>query len=108
MPTEGIAIMNGIGRWMKQYGEAIYKTRICAPYKQGDVAFTQNETNIFAFVLTDGDRAYDEVLIPYQQKVSQIELMNTGKKIRFEQTAEGIKAEIDTIKDEIALVFKMQ
>ncbi len=108
MPKEGIAIMQGIGQWMKQYGEAIYKTRICAPYKQANVAFTQNETNVFAFVLTDEDRAYDEVFIPYQQNISQIELMNTGKTVCFKQTAEGIKVSFDTIKDEIALVFKIQ
>lgn len=109
MPKQGIAIMKQIGAWMIKYGEAIYKTRICAPYKKDGVAFTKNDKNIFAFVLTEEEKEYSEVLIPYQEKVTDVELMNTGEKVGFDITSEGIRVKLPKEqRDKIALVFKMR
>jgi len=32
-----------IGAWMKVNGDAIYSTRPVAPYKEGNICFTQNK-----------------------------------------------------------------
>ena len=40
LPEPGMRAALGMGEWLKQNGEAIYGTRICAPYRQGRFGFT--------------------------------------------------------------------
>ena len=35
IPVDAWDSLNGFGQWMKTYGDAIYGTRICAPYQSG-------------------------------------------------------------------------
>lgn len=107
LPKPGIEIMKGIGNWMKKYGEAIYQTRICAPYKKDNVAFTRNSRNVFAFVLSEDGKTYTDAVIPYCEAVSEVELMNTRQHTAFERVPEGLRVKFDPIRDEIALVFKL-
>lgn len=107
MPSKAKEIMKGIGAWMNKYGEAIYKTRICAPYKVGNVAFTKNSENVFAFILTGIEEVHNEVIIPYTEKIENVLLMNTGEKVNFENCSQGIKVTLNDVTDNAALVFKM-
>lgn len=106
-PKQAVEIMKGLGGWLGKYGEAIYGTRVCPPYKKGNAAFTRNEKNVFCLVMADSEIPQNEILIPYPGKVSGIELMNTGKTVEFEQTAEGIRVYGNKVRDETALVFKL-
>lgn len=80
MPWKCVRIIKQIGKWLDKYGEAIYKTRICYPYKKDGVAFTQNSDFVYAFVFADKEKLYNEITVPYQSDICTIELMNTGGK----------------------------
>ena len=41
IPVEAWESLRGLGAWMQTYGEAIYGTRICAPYQSGNLAFSK-------------------------------------------------------------------
>ena len=43
LPEGAINTMKGMGEWLNKFGECIYGTRVCAPYKKDGVAFTQKE-----------------------------------------------------------------
>jgi alpha-L-fucosidase len=57
LPAVAIQRMQEIGAWMKVNGEAIYGTRPIAPYKEGQVVFTQKGESVHAIYLTprEGD-----------------------------------------------------
>ena len=40
--SEAYQLLEDMGHWIKVNGDAIYKTRAIAPYKEGNVGFTQN------------------------------------------------------------------
>ena len=94
LPKPAIERMKGIGEWLRIYGEAVYGTRVCAPYRMGDFAFTQkeHEKKVFAFHIygsTSGNYP-DEIVIPrVERKITHIEDMRTGIKLNFETRDNG-------------------
>ena len=92
LPRPAIQRMAEMGAWLKQYGEAIYGTRICAPFVTEGFAFTQKaaENKVFAFCLQD-TQPNSKICIPYTDKqVAAVTDMTTGENILFEQGTEGI------------------
>ncbi|MDR2575100.1 MAG: alpha-L-fucosidase [Treponema sp.] len=85
LPNPALCRMAEMGAWLKKYGEAIYGTRVCAPYTTGAFAFTQKagEGKVFAFYLSD--RGFTpELSIPYiGKRVVAVKNMTTGEKIHF-------------------------
>jgi alpha-L-fucosidase len=53
LPAPALERMNEIGRWLKINGEAIYGTRPIAPYKDGQVVFTQKRGVMYGIYLTN-------------------------------------------------------
>ena len=51
IPVDAWDSLNGFGQWMKTYGDAIYGTRICAPYQSGTLSFTQKGDSVYVFRL---------------------------------------------------------
>lgn len=47
LPKGAVTSLKGMGEWLKVYGEAIYGTRVCEPYKKGNIAFTRKRMRIF-------------------------------------------------------------
>ncbi|MDQ0115791.1 alpha-L-fucosidase [Paenibacillus harenae] len=93
LPEGAIAAIKELGAWMNVYGEAVYGTRICAPYFTGDYAFTCKENTVYAFRLYESDDqpVPSEITIPYSEEVAGIELVHTGEKANFERTEEGLR-----------------
>ena len=58
LPAESLKRLKEIGDWMKVNGEAIYKTRPVAPYKEAKTCFTSlADGTIYAIYLADEDEA---------------------------------------------------
>ena len=68
LPAGAQQRMEEIGTWLKVNGRAIYGTRPIAPYKEGQVVYTQKGGNVFAIYLTD--KADDG--LPYQIYLSAL------------------------------------
>ena len=96
IPVEAWESLRGLGAWMQTYGEAIYGTRICAPYQSGNLAFTQKGDTVYAIRLypEEGEAVEEELLIPYQEKIRGISMVDTKKAVEWQITEEGIRVVI--------------
>lgn len=112
LPAGAIRTMKEMGEWLSKYGEAIYGTRICAPYIKEGIAFTRKENVVYAIKTYPKDEALlkRELLIPYTDEVKKIILLNNGEQVDFTRVEEGclISLADDMIRDiPIAHVFKI-
>ena len=106
LPLKAMEECSKMGEWLSRCGEAIYGTRICAPYKAGDIAFTQNEKAAFAIVLKD--ELPDSIVIPYDGDVKAMKLLNNSEKVSFEKTDAGYKVELKNVKcEDLAFAIEM-
>lgn len=114
IPVEAWESLRGLGAWMQTYGEAIYGTRICAPYQSGNLAFTQKGDTVYAIRLypEEGEAVEEKLLIPYQGKIRGISMVDTKKEAAWKMTEEGIQVVIPQEYREgetpIAIVWKIE
>jgi len=88
LPIPALKRMKEMGAWLRQYGDAIYGTRICAPYKVDNFSFTQKaaENKVFAIYTPDTSECEvaKDIAIPYNDKhVINVKNMTTNKDIPF-------------------------
>ena len=76
LPRGAVARIKELGGWLRENGEGVYATRICAPYRTGSFAFTRGKDGtVYAFKLYDeGERIEREVVIPYAGPVERVTL----------------------------------
>ncbi len=82
-----------IGKWLSRYGEAIYSTRICAPYKTDLVDYTQSK---------DGKTRYAIVKKPANSIMlacdvpdgAAISIIGESATLKAERTIDGLKVSI--------------
>lgn len=114
IPVEAWESLRGLGAWMQTYGEAIYGTRICAPYQSGNLAFTQKGDVVYVIRLYPEEReaVEEKLLIPYQGKIRGISMVDTKKEDEWKMTEEGIQVVIPQEYREgetpIAIVWKIE
>lgn len=114
LPRTAIERMKGLGEWLGQFGEAIYGTRVCAPYREGQFAFTKKNNTVYAFLLyeSENSKVKSKVVIPYREIINTISLIGVSKQLYFTQNNDKIVVNIPiekTMKDSapIAHVFKI-
>jgi alpha-L-fucosidase len=115
LPEGAIKRIKELGAWLKVYGEAIYSTRICAPYFKEGFAFTRKGEAAYCFRLyqSEDSRFKDEyVYIPYTEIVHRIDMLGGKENLDFSQTEEGISVRMPKLaKSEentpIAHVFRL-
>lgn len=92
LPAGAVKSIKELGAWMNVYGEAVYGTRICAPYFTGSCAFTSNKDVVYCtYLYPNLETAVDEVVhIPYVEPVVSIELVGIECQLEFVCTKEGI------------------
>lgn len=86
MPKNAIKVLRQMGAWLKENGEAIYKTRPCAPYKKDNIFFTQTKDCIYAVC-----QKSDIELIPCPFKISKAQLLSSGEILDFTCEEDGIR-----------------
>ncbi|MDQ6422869.1 alpha-L-fucosidase [Paenibacillus sp. LHD-117] len=113
LPEGAIARMKELGAWLKVNGEAIYGTRICAPYYTGSHAFTQKGDKVYcAYLYPSADTKVSETIsIPYQGPLETIELLGMEGELTWTREADGISVQLPlaaiTASAPIAHVFRM-
>ena len=112
IPVEAVKNLKDFGSWMKTYGDAIYGTRVCPPYRTGDVYFTQKGETVYVIRLYPdaNDRVEEELYIPYSDFSSAPQL-KTGAQVPFVKQGGGALLTINERQDgeaPIALVFELK
>lgn len=93
LPRTAITRMKEMGAWLKVHGEAVYGTRMCAPYFKANIGFTKKEDTVYCFYLYAEDAIVQkEIFIPYDEdkEISRIDLIGESDNIAYKKTAEGI------------------
>ena len=89
LPRPAVEQLKILGSWLKTYGEAVYGTRICAPYKTSQAAFVQKNGVTYAFVLAQ-DNIFAEKTLLQVSDIRRVTAVADGKEIPFETTEQGI------------------
>ena len=115
IPVDAWDSLNGFGQWMKTFGDAIYGTRVCAPYQSGTLSFTQKGDSVYVFRLypTVQESVEAEIFVPYTEtKISEICMVENGENVAFKEVEGGlcmtVPAGYRRGSAPIALVFEMK
>ena len=115
IPVDARDSLNGFGQWMKTFGDAIYGTRVCAPYQSGTLSFTQKgEFRLCVPTVSDGTGiGRGGNFVPYTEaKISEICMVENGETVAFKEVEGGlcitVPAGYRRGSAPIALVFEMK
>lgn len=94
LPEGAIKTMKGMGEWLNKFGECIYETRVCAPYKKDGVAFTQREKEKKVYAIytypEEDTLSKEEIFIPYTEEFKNIICLNTSTEVDYIKNEKGI------------------
>lgn len=113
LPRGAIESLRGLGAWLKVYGDAIYGTRVCAPYKKDGIAFTKKENTVYAIQVFSDENAEvsSEVWIPYEGNVLEVTMLDSKEAVAFEKKDKGYMLHLPEFHGEtapIARVFSLK
>ncbi|WP_219836222.1 alpha-L-fucosidase [Paenibacillus sp. R14(2021)] len=114
LPKGAIKSMKELGGWLKVNGEAVYGTRICAPYFTGECAFTRKGDTVYCTYLYDSEisQVSEHISIPYTDAVEAIELVGTDEPLPFKRIGTGLTLQLPASqlngKAPIAHVFRIR
>ena len=78
-----------LGAWLKENGEAIFKTRALSPYFAGDWSFTQNAENRFAILrLPEKETLGRRITVPLSG-IKEASLVAGGEKLAVVKEMDG-------------------
>ena len=109
LPRGAAESLKGMGRWLKVYGDAIYGTRVCAPYKKDGIAFTRKGKTVYAIQTFPEASAQvpEEVWIPYDGKVKEVTDLADGRSLSFELKDGGLVVKDTPYKGEEAPIGRV-
>jgi len=92
---EALDRLNALGEWMKVNGEAIYKTRPVAPFKEAKTCFTAlADGTVYAIYLADEDEAAPPaklMLFAMAPKTgTEVRMLGVPEPVRWEKTGKGV------------------
>ena len=82
-----------IGKWLERYGEAIYATRILAPYSTRDVDYTQSKDGATAYAIVKNPSSEITLACALPDGVA-IEIIGEKGILSTEKTSGGLKVQI--------------
>ncbi len=91
IPQGAIRSLRGIGAWLSRYGEAIYGTRVCAPYQKDGMGFTRKGDTVYAIQVfaRETDPVEDILWIPYEKEVKEIRGLGETRVLSYERRKGG-------------------
>lgn len=113
IPAGALKTMEGMGKWLSKYGDAIFATRVCAPYKKDGVCFTvkKDKSRVFAIKCYENEEASKEekVWIPYTGEFSKVTDMYDNTEVNVEKAEGGFYVRVNSLEEAaIAKVFEIQ
>ncbi|MCX6560503.1 MAG: alpha-L-fucosidase [Candidatus Aminicenantes bacterium] len=95
LPAESLKRLAEIGDWMKTNGEAIYKTRPIAPYKEAKTCFTSlADGTVYAVYLADEDEVRPPASIMIYSRQAKpgvrVEMLGVQGALRWEAVGKGM------------------
>ena len=95
LPAESLNRLRDIGDWMKVNGEAIYKTRPVAPYKEAKTCFTSlADGTVYAIYLAEEDEVAPPATIQLYSHApaagAKISMLGVPGGLRWEKTGKGV------------------
>ena len=113
LPAGAVKSMKGLGEWMRIYGEAIYGTRVQAPYKHKNMAFTRKGNTVYAFMMYPDakETIKAKITIPFTGKIKKVTLMGSETDLAFQPADGGYRVQLpeqETKETPIAHVFKIE
>jgi len=108
LPQPAIDRMDAMGNWLRKNGAAIYGTRVLAPYRTGDWAFTQgSDGTAYAIRLwKEGERHIVRPIVPKEfdnATVRRVVHLATGVEIPFERVDDGLLLRLPSSVEQDAL-----
>jgi alpha-L-fucosidase len=104
LPSGAIQSLRGLGEWLKVYGEAIYGSRACAPYRIGNFRFTKKGKKVYIiYVYPVGASLLASLEIPWAGPAESLCMLDTGKTIPFERSGDVLKVTLPVCSGEIPL-----
>lgn len=101
LPEGAIKRMKELGAWLRTYGEGVYGTRVCEPYYTGEFAFTRKGETVYAFRLYKSTDAVEEqIMLPYEGKLSRVERLDRSGDLHFERCNGGIRVSLGLTPEE--------
>lgn len=97
IPAENIKTLKEMGAWLSVYGDAIYGTRPCAPYKKDGIGFTKKEDTVYALqpFQEETDPVENVVWIPYTGQVTEVTAMGDEKVESFTKEEGGLRVVLE-------------
>ena len=96
-----------IGAWLKKYGEAIYATRICAPFNTKDIDYTQSKDGSAAYAIVKNP-ASEIVLECSLPENSVVTLVGTDYKLATRKVPQGLAVTLSPDLATSALPFALK
>ncbi len=108
MPAPAIKNMEGMGQWLKIYGDAIYGTRVYKPYRVGNVAYTRKGQTVYVIHLASDTYKEKTITIPFPDKVKAVFQLSSKEPLAF--TQEDAQITVDTPEEvsDIAEVYAFE
>lgn len=96
IPAGAVKTLKGMGEWLSVYGDAIYGTRVCAPYKKDGIGFTKKADTVYAIQTFDSEASIvpDTVWIPYEGEVREITVLGEEKVEAFFREEGGLRVKL--------------
>ena len=93
LPAGAVRVLDGLGLWLKENGEAIYGTRPAEPNQAETVAFTRKGHAVDALIKQpDSLPLGEKIFIPWPEKVEKMTLLGAQCDLAFSETDSGFEA----------------
>lgn len=93
LPAPAVKSARGLGEWLRVNGEAIYGTRICAPYANENVSYTRKGETAYAIAsFNEGERAGNTVRILWDAPCARLSLLGYAGDIAYSREGDHIEA----------------
>lgn len=109
LPEGAVKSLKGMGAWLGEYGEAVFGTRVCAPYKKAGIAFTKKRESVYAIQTFSEEAALVEntLWIPYEGAVNAIAALGGEKVMSFVRENGGYRVTLEERKYDSAPIARV-